>query len=599
MKIRALDPLLANQIAAGEVVERPASVLKELLENSIDAGATEIKVELQGAGVKRILVMDNGHGISKEDLPLALSRHATSKIQTLDDLIKVNSLGFRGEALASIGSVSRIKIASSTANQEVGWEISGEGHAEKFQLLPKPHPIGTTIEIQDLFFNTPARRKFLRTERTELLQLIEVIKRILFSRFNIQFIVKHEGKTLFNLPVAMSTAEQEKRIAMIFGHEFIAQAFEVEVTAIDLQLKGWTSLPQYSRSQPDMQYFYVNGRMIKDKVISHAIKSAYDDVLFNHRYPVYVLFLNIPAQNVDVNVHPTKHEVRFRESRLIYDFIRSSLEEGLKQITPNQVLEKVISASKENPNPVFHVGAQQVLELSEKRAPYTKETALKINHSLYQEVTDLDCTTEVIDKETANPASPPSLGYAIGQLLNIFILAQNEFGLILVDMHAAHERVLYEKLKQQYRSSSIAIQTFLVPIVIHLSLGEAIIVEENSAYFKELGFDIQRLTPEMIVLRGAPALLKNVDYAQLIQDILSDQSIFAASQRLLNTENEIFATIACRSAVRANTMLTIEEMNALLREMEKTENNGVCNHGRPTWRLFTRQELDRFFLRGR
>lgn len=594
MKIEKLDQLLANQIAAGEVVERPASVLKELLENSIDAGATQIKVEIEGGGIKRIAVTDNGHGITKDDLPLALSRHATSKILTLEDLERVKSLGFRGEALASIASVSRLRLLSSTTMQEMGWEICTEGLAQEYQLMPKPHPIGTTIEVQDLFFNTPARRKFLRKERTEFMQIEEVLKRILFSRFNIHFVVKNQDKIVFNIGKASTMEEQEKRIAMVCGDDFISQSVAIEVGTFDFQLTGWISLPQYSRSQPDMQYFYVNGRIIRDRLINHAIKQAYQDVLFNHRHPGYVLFFSLPPENVDVNVHPTKHEVRFRESRFVHDFLTNSIQNGLKQLKPIQVIEKI----QVKDFPIFESSSlpyQKPLELKEQQAVYAMRTGSV--DMLAEAVSSQDSLIE--EEELGNSQQDNSLGYAIGQLLNIYILAQNAQGLVLVDMHAAHERVLYEKLKKQYRASNIISQALLMPLSIYVSTKDASQVEENASCFKRLGFDLERLTQETVVLRAVPALLQSVDFSQLVKDLLADHCVFGQSQRAENNENAILATIACRSSVRANSKLTIEEMNALLREMERTENSGVCNHGRPTWRQFTLRELDRFFLRGR
>jgi DNA mismatch repair protein MutL len=586
--IKILDPLLANQIAAGEVVERPASVLKELLENSIDAGATQIKVDLEGGGIKRLVVNDNGSGIVKEDLPLALSRHATSKISTLDDLEKINSLGFRGEALASIGSVSRLCLTSTAPGETSGWEIYTEGSLHDYKLTPKPHLQGTTIAVEDLFFNTPARRKFLRTERTELMQIELVLKRILFSRFDIQFQVKHQQKMLFNAPIATTQIEKEKRLAQILGADFIKEVVAIESSSYEMSLTGWITLPQYSRSQPDMQYFYVNGRVIRDKLINHALRQAYQDVMYNNRHPGYVLYLNLPPELVDVNVHPTKHEVRFRDSRLMHDFIYKSVRDGLQQITPVDVIEKVTTQSDSTvfyPPPVQH---QPQLALKETTEIYSAmaEAGVKI------------AVTETIDlPETTQPIK--SLGYALGQLHGIYILAQNEFGLIMVDMHAAHERVLYEKFKIQYRTNTIKAQQLLMPLTIPVAESEANLVEDKQSFFAALGFVLERLNRETVVLRQVPTLLQNADLGQLIKDILADENHFEQSQRVTNEENEILGNIACRAAVRANSILTIEQMNALLRDLEQTPNNGVCNHGRPTWQQFTLNDLDKFFLRGR
>jgi DNA mismatch repair protein MutL len=639
MEIQILDPLLANQIAAGEVVERPASVLKELLENSIDAGATQIKVELEGGGIKRLVVSDNGHGIGKDDLPLALSRHATSKIKSLDDLEKVMSLGFRGEALASISSVSRTRITSSTSTHEAGWEIVAEGRIGDYKLAPKPHPQGTTIEVEDLFFNTPARRKFLRTERTELQQIEEVLKRILFSRFDIAFTVKNHQKIIYNVPQAQTQAQEEKRIATVCGQDFVAESIAIAANTFELSLKGWMTLPQYSRSQPDMQYFYVNGRIIRDKLINHAIRQAYQDVLFNNRHPGYVLFFTLPPENVDVNVHPTKHEVRFRDPRLAHDFILSALRDALNQIRPEQIIEKIplqeqgasLSNKASSPSQTrsqfdnaslpshtvaqlddaplsSQTASQPYKALSPTRtrsqsyhAPLPAQTPLQFKEEVAIYNVMAEASKKIAQELPIKPIVTPSssLGYALGQLHGIYILSQNELGLILVDMHAAHERVLYEKLKKQYRANTIAAQKLLVPVTISVTEREAAKVEENEIYFQKLGFEIERFSQETVVLRQVPALLQSANLTLMIKDILADQITFDQSQRTVNDENEILGNLACRSAVRANSILTIEEMNALLRDMEQTANNGVCNHGRPTWQQFTIAELDKFFLRGR
>lgn len=595
MPIKILDQLLANQIAAGEVVERPASVLKELLENSIDAGATHIKVELEGGGIKRLMVCDNGIGIDKEDLVLALSRHATSKISSLNDLEKIMSLGFRGEALASISSVSRMRLASAMAGQSSGWEIATEGKLAEHKLSPKAHPRGTTVEVEDLFFNTPARRKFLRTERTELLQIEQVLKRILFSRFDIHFLVKHQQKILYNAPIATTTEEQEKRLAQILGKEFINEVIGIESGTFEMKLNGWITLPQYSRSQPDMQYFYVNGRIIRDKLINHALREAYQDVLYNQRHPGYVLYLTLPPELVDVNVHPTKHEVRFRDSRLMHDFILNTVRDGLQQIMPENVIEKVTTVKQPQ---YYNPASQSSLPLKEEIAIYN--TMLSQEPSPASGSMELNCSLDVAKQNPGLNVNPQiSLGYALGQLHGIYILAQNEHGLIMVDMHAAHERVLYEKMKQQYRNNTIKAQQLLVPITISVSHSEANFVEANDEQFRKLGFELERLDRETVVLRQVPTLLQSADLSQLIKDILADANLFEKSNRVEHEENEILGNLACRTAVRANSLLTIEQMNALLRDLEQTPNNGVCNHGRPTWQQFTLSDLDKFFLRGR
>ncbi len=586
MSIKILDPLLANQIAAGEVVERPASVLKELLENSIDAGAKLIKVELENGGIKCIKVTDDGLGMAKEDLPLAVSRHATSKIVTFEDLVKVDSLGFRGEALASISSVARVKIASAI-HDTGGFQIKVEGRVENYQIQPCAHPRGTTVEVQDLFFNTPARRKFLRAERTELSHLEEVIKRILFNRFDLQFLVKHQGKILFNIPKAEHQAQQAERIATIFGEEFVSQALYIESATHELSISGWISLPQFSRSQPDMQYFYVNGRIVRDRLINHAMKQAYQDVLYNHRHPGYVLFFTLPPEMVDVNVHPTKQEVRFRDSQLVHDFIARTLQDSLKQITPLEVISKTFSRVAEREV------VQPRLSFSEQGAEYQKMQTFA-----EKVVQELPVTTN------QNPITPTflprtSLGYTLGQLHGLYIIAENDQGLVIVDMHAAHERVLYEKLKRQYREGNIPTQQLLVPIDINLTPAEANRVEEMNEQFRHMGFSLDRVGPTKALVREVPVLLQKGPIAELIKDSLIEQTFYSPSRLKEEKENEILATFACRSAIRANTVLCREEMDQLLRDMEETENSGVCNHGRPTWRQLTIPELDRLFLRGR
>jgi DNA mismatch repair protein MutL len=594
MRITILDPLLRNQIAAGEVVERPASVLKELLENSIDAGATKITVNLEGSGIKEITVTDNGHGIPKEDLQLALSRHATSKIKSLDDLEKVSSLGFRGEALASISSVARLRLISAIAQQDSAWEIQAEGNVTEFKLLPCAHPVGTKIIVQDLFFNTPARRKFLRSERTELIQIEEVLKRILFSHFDIHFIAKHQQKELYNAPIAQTRPEQERRIALLCGQEFMSQCIWIEAGIHDTFLSGWISAPQFSRSQTDMQYFYVNGRIVKDKLVSHATRLAYQDVLYNGRYPGFILFLTLPPEWVDVNVHPTKHEVRFKDSRLIHDFIISTLQDSLKQIRPEHIIQQR-SINLNNTIPKCNQ-----FEIREASASY--QTLQNAAATLAE-----DLITESLPLPLSFPKPHPeelfneqeSLGFALGQLHGAYILAQNVHGLVLVDFHAAHERVLYEKLKQQFRSDSLTFQHLLVPITVQVSHAEANWLEDRQLEFRQFGFEIERLSRETIVVRQIPALLQSCDIALLIQDMLADTKMHGQSLRSVHYENEILGNIACKAAVRANTSLTINEMNRLLRDMEKTENSGVCNHGRPTWQQFTLDEIDKFFLRGR
>lgn len=599
-RIQLLNPLLANQIAAGEVVVRPASVLKELLENSLDAGATRVEVTLEKGGVQLIRVRDDGGGIHKDDLPLALSRHATSKITTLEELERIATLGFRGEALASIASVSRLTLSSRPQNEAMAWQIKAEGREPELDFNPVSHPMGTTIEVRDLFFNTPARRKFLRTEKTEYSHCEELVKRIALACFDVAITLKHNQKVILDLPAAQSQQAKEERVAQLCGATFIEQAVTVSSQASDLQLLGWAGLPLVSRSQADLQYFYVNGRMVRDKVINHAIKQAYHDVLYGNRYPAYVLFLVIDPSWVDVNVHPTKAEVRFRESRMVYDFLFSSLHQVLAKG------EKIIT------NPVFQV-KEDLFPLSSPGRPAEPYYGRSLNNVLThpsaehlppqknpvkEAVVDIAPSFCVQEQPPSYSAIPP-LGYALGQLHGIYILAENAEGLVIVDMHAAHERVLYEQLKAAHSQQNVVRQALLVPLSLNLTNKEADYVQEYQQTFAKLGFELERISPTDCVIRQIPALLKNTDVLQLIRDVLSDLMVLDRSQRIEHQYNEILATLACRSSTRAHRRLTIPEMNALLRQMEQTDRSGQCNHGRPTMRQLSMQELDKLFLRGR
>jgi DNA mismatch repair protein MutL len=631
MRIQILDQLLANQIAAGEVVERPASVVKELLENSIDAGSTHLKVEIEKGGTQLIRIIDNGHGIHKEDLALALNRHATSKIKNLADLEQVMSLGFRGEALASICAVSRLRLISSAEHEAMGWELQAEGQAIDSKLQPCAHPQGTTIEVRDLFFNTPARRKFLRSEKTEFHHVEEVVKRLLFSRFDIHFTLKHQQKIIFNVPAATTQQECERRIAVICGSEFVANSVMMTSESFDLAIKGWISLPQFSRSQPDMQYFYVNGRIIRDKLVNHAIKMAYQDVLYQDRHPAYVLLLNLDPGFVDVNVHPTKHEVRFRDGQLIHNFIYRSLCNALQEIKPQHHVQKInaetvisvvdpICADNESASILYSQlnspseTHQDTLFLKEEAplvvVPECKNHVEKQNiKNVQQELTIDDTLPNLANKIVADlapdsdipePSPPqPALGYALAQSHGVYILAENHLGLIIVDMHAAHERVLYEHLKKQFAENNLQTQALLMPLTFQVSTQEAGYAEENYLLFQSLGFELERLGPETLVIRQVPVLLQHRNPMAIVKDVIADLIMFEKSHRIQKEIYEILATIACRTSVHAQRKLTTAEMNALLRDMEKTENSGVCNHGRPTWRQLTITELDKMFLRGR
>lgn len=592
-RIHVLNARVANQIAAGEVVERPASVVKEFLENSIDAGAQQIKIEVEKGGIDRICVMDDGIGIHKEDLELALSRHATSKILDISDLESIGSLGFRGEALASISSVSRLTLSSCYQNETLAWQIQAEGREPDAKLQPVAHPQGSTVEIRDLFFNTPARRKFLRSEKTEFLHIEEIIKRIALSRFDLSLLLKHNQRTVMQLPIAVNQLEKEQRVAMILGRDFIENSLAIESQIPGLKLWGWINLPTFSRSQADLQYFYVNGRTVRDKLVSRALRQAYHDVLYGDRHPVYVLFFEIDPSTVDVNVHPTKQEVRFRDNRLVHDFLCKAVHDALAQLRPAQpsIMESLSVSQKSfvttQPSAMFEQPALH-LEVREP-APFFAER-------MSEETPNYE--SEVKLASSVHPPIVPPLGFALAQLHGIYILSENAQGLIIVDMHAAHERILYEKMKQDMEKGS-AMQSLLVPITIPVSKKEAEYAETHASLFLSLGIDIQCLGLESVVIRQVPSLFHRCNLAELIKDVLADLIEEEKSSRIEELQNHILATLACRGSAHAHRRLTIPEMNALLRDMEKTQHGGQCNHGRPTWKQLSLKELDKLFLRGR
>jgi DNA mismatch repair protein MutL len=616
-RIKILSPLLANQIAAGEVVERPASVVKELVENSLDAGATQISVDIRQGGQELIRIRDNGSGILKEDLPLALARHATSKIAQLSDLEAVASLGFRGEALASISAVSRLKLSSRHCSSEAAWCL----RADAGELDPEPvaHPPGATIEVQDLFFNTPARRKFLRQPKTEFEHIEAVIHKLALSRLDIGFQLTHNQRQVFSVNPALTQAAGEQRVAAVLGSAFIEQAISIEFTSGNLTLRGWLALPDFNRSQADMQYWYLNGRYVRDKLLTHAVREAYEDVLFNGRYPAYVLYLTCDPQQVDVNVHPTKHEVRFRDSRTVHQFIVHTVHEALEKIRPGspRLPEQLQEVSAEG-NPSY--AKETVIASASEAIQYGISTESELdcfagarnddNHSAIHS-REMRATPKIAPHQqplaftVAEPtphyhAAPAlSLGTALAQLRNTYILAQNEQGLVIVDIHAAHERLTYEKMKQEQREEGMITQPLLVPITLALSRQEYQVWEKYQSNLSATGIITEALGPETILVREIPVLLQKTDIAQIIRDVLADLIIHAQSVRVNDTLNEILGNIACRQSIRANYSLTIIEMNALLRQMEQTPNSGYCNHGRPTWKQIPWTELDKFFLRGR
>ena len=600
-KIHTLSPQLANQIAAGEVVERPSSVLKELSENSLDAGAKWIEVEVEQGGTKLIRVRDDGCGISESDLPLALSRHATSKILGLEDLEAVATLGFRGEALASIASVSRLALTSNSGEGS-GWKAVSEGRDMEVELQPAAHPLGTSVEVRDLFFNTPARRKFLRTENTEYKRIDDCLKKLALSRMDVAFSLKHNQKVQFSLRPANSQAEQEKRVADLCGPQFMEQALFVDNDRTGIRLWGWIGLPTFSRSQADLQYFFVNGRSIRDKVVSHAVRQAYQDVLYHGRHPAYVLFLEILPADVDVNVHPTKHEVRFRESGSIHSFVSTTLKKALATDRPQDHLSTNGGLELQNKDQPESLIGQNALPLAGTPGSGYQSTwpssgvssGVNTPASSYQSL--YSSQTEFSD---SNQAEVPPLGFAVAQLKGIFILAENSHGLIIVDMHAAHERITYERMKDAFDLQGLVSQPLLVPENLAVSQREADAVESNQAVFTQLGFGVERAASESIIVREIPAILRGSEVEKLLRDVLSDLLEHGSSERIRDHINEILSTMACHGSVRANRKLTLPEMNALLRDMEITERSGQCNHGRPTWSQLTVEELDKLFLRGR
>ncbi|WKT60837.1 DNA mismatch repair endonuclease MutL [Microbulbifer thermotolerans] len=610
-RIQLLSPRLANQIAAGEVVERPASVIKELLENSLDAGATRLEVEIDNGGIKRIKVRDNGGGIDKDDLPLALARHATSKIHALEDLEAVATLGFRGEALASISSVARLTLTSSRDDSGQGWQVAVSGRDMQAALAPAAHPRGTTVDVRDLFFNTPARRKFLRTEKTEFNRVDETIKRLALSRFDVSISLRHNGKGVHNLRAGLGRVEMERRVAQVCGPAFMQNALHIDVERSGLRLWGWVAEPAFSRSQADLQFFYVNGRAIRDKVVSHAVRRAFADVLYHGRHPAFVLYLELDPAAVDVNVHPTKHEVRFRDSRLVHDFLFGSLHRALADVRPGQreereqVPEETVSGIRAG-----EFAGQQKMPLSTRPSPVDLQQQMQNYAALHQPYQSESSVTEAtppvaparpapaLQVSESDTTEAPPLGYALAQLHGIYILAQNEQGLIVVDMHAAHERIVYEQMKAAYAAGGIQAQPLLVPVSLAVSQREADCYEERSEVFTALGFALQRAGPETLLVRQVPAMLHGAEVEQLVRDVLADLLAQGGSSRIGERINEILATMACHGSVRANRKLTVPEMNALLRDMERTERSGQCNHGRPTWTQVKLADMDKWFLRG-
>lgn len=608
MQIRLLPDQLISQIAAGEVVERPASALKELLENSLDAGSTDIQVSLVQGGVKQLRVADNGSGIAQEDLALALTRHATSKIASLEDLEAVASLGFRGEALASIASVSHTQVSSRAQATKHAWRITSNG-SEVSAIEPAALDAGTVIEVNDLYFNTPARRKFLKTEGTEFGHCEEAFHRVALSRPDVAFMLQHNGRALSRYVVSAP----EKRFTEVLGAEFAAESIAIDESSAGLRLWGIAAKPTYNRNSRDTQYVYVNGRFVRDKLISHAIRQAYQDVLHHDRHPAFVLFLELDPGLVDVNVHPSKTEVRFRDGQAIHRFIFHALHKALA--TPTGV-SNAVTASQAQYNPFAQTQAN-----GNGHTPYpTYQSQIPLAASepnnFYQamfgtsspiaadtrEFSSPVCYADTFESNTMPEAEFP-LGFAVAQIHGVYVLAQNKLGLVVVDMHAAHERIMYEKLKDALDHKQVPMQPLLLPVSFNADRLEVATVQDSlstdASSLQQLGFDIAVLSPTTLAVRAVPTMLQHADAVTLARDVLRDLREYGASRALTERRNELLGTMACHAAVRANRSLTVPEMNALLRDMEATERSGQCNHGRPTWFQVSMGDLDKMFMRGK
>ena len=652
MPIQQLPDHLINQIAAGEVIDRPSSIVKELLENAIDAGATKIEIELETGGVRLIKIRDNGCGISVDELPIAMQRHATSKIASLEDLASVRSLGFRGEALSSIAAVSRTTITSRPQGQEHAQQISLDFGSGEFDIKPAAHQIGTTVEVRDLFFNVPARRKFLRTDKTEYNHIEAAVRKIALAAWHVSFAVSHNGKQQLSLatpgggdsstgsefgePVSEVQKRGEARVQGVLGSEFLRHALYFERPAETLSLSGWVAQPTFSRSQADMQYFYVNGRMVRDKTVTHAIKQAYSDLMYHSRQPAYVLYLEMDPREVDVNVHPGKLEVRFRDGRAVHGFLGGTIKSVLATTQSDQadtVSVDAVEAVADTQEAAVHLRQSEAVQ---HQAPLSFEQntdrqggtdrfmpqAFKNNptfqnnrgnvgdqNGLYRELMSSSGESTPIGNSTSNGSEAvaadeaasgfPPLGFAVAHLHGAFILSQSRDGLVMVDAHAAHERITYEHLKAQYDAGAVRSQPLLLPVTVHVSEGEADLAEYHRDMFDTIAMHVDRRGPTELLIRSVPVELQKADAEKLLRDVLSDLAEFGHSDRLREEINKLLSTMACHGSVRANRALTQHEMNALLRDMERTPNSGQCNHGRPTWVELSVKELDALFMRGR
>ena len=579
-EIRALPDHLVNQIAAGEVVDRPAAALKELLENSVDAGARSISIHLAEGGTRLIRVDDDGCGIPREELRLALARHATSKISSHEDLERVATLGFRGEALASIASVSRLKLTSRRTGERHAWSISTNG-PDISDIAPASLAAGTSVEVHELYFNTPARRKFLKSAQTEHAHCEESFRRIALCRNEIAFTVHHNGRAHWHLNVQSET----ERLAALLGEEFFGTTVALDESASGLRLHGRIGLPAHASAARDIQYLFVNGRFVRDRLLAHAIRQAYQDVLHHERYPAYVLFLDIDPERVDVNVHPTKSEVRFRDARSMHQFVFHALHRALSPSAGGSVAVASV-AKPPDYAPAFSNQPAMAFHAAQPSGFY---------ETLFGSAQTVNADTTV----TGGGETSPPLGFALAQLSGVYILAQNAHGLVIVDMHAAHERIMYEKLKQALDEERIPMQPLLVPMTFQADTLDVAAAEEHEPTLNAIGLELRPAGPTTLTVRGVPVLLEHADAPALARDVLREIREFGASRVLSERRNELLGTMACHAAVRANRRLTSIEMNALLREMENTERSGQCNHGRPTWHQISMAELDRLFMRGR
>lgn len=625
-RIQKLSPQVINQIAAGEVIERPVSVVKELVENSIDAGSTEIIVEVVEGGAKSITIRDNGSGIHEDDLLLALSSHATSKIRDSNDLVRVSSLGFRGEALASIASVAELTLTTRTEDAPHAFKVKGVGNDDIDKPMPAAHPKGTTIEVKDLFYNVPARKKFLRTERTEFNHIEELVKRLALVRFDIAFKLIHNDKVIFDTKICESQEDKERRIGAIFSQEFLDNSFYFTHTIEDLRgtltLHGWIAKPTFSRGQTDWQFVYVNGRMVKDRLIAHAIKQAYQDVLYGHRHPAFIVYLTMAPEGVDVNAHPAKHEVRFREARFVHDFLFRTIHQvvakpllemqgtnngvnsgqatGFQGAAASGESMSQQSQSRLNFNPAYsNAHSTSSFQSAHTQQPVNVYAALGLDQRL--EATKPTLSTfqpQSLGAGSENVEEAP-LGYALGQLHGAYILAENQQGLVLVDMHAAHERIIYERFKTNiHENTTLVRQPLLIPKVMVMTGQQVATVAEFQSELERLGIVAEAFGDKEVVVREVPAALINGKIDDLIVAVINDFDHYGSSEKIKAAINEILSTMACHSAIRHHRKMTLPEMNALLRDIERTERADQCNHGRPTWTAIGLVDLDRMFLRG-